>query len=69
MINSICKHNCPSCYAKPVCQVRATLDQQGSIYVDTEKCIGCGCCRTACITFSLDEALKEKTVEWLKGEG
>jgi Fe-S-cluster-containing dehydrogenase component len=61
MINSICKHNCASCFA--------ILDQQGSIYVDTEKCIGCGCCRTACITFSNDEALKEKTVEWLKGEG
>ena len=69
MINSICKHNCPSCYAKPVCALSAILDQQGSIYVDTEKCIGCGCCRTACITFSRDEALKDKTVEWLKGEG
>ena len=33
MINSICKHNCPSCYAKPVCAVSAILDQQGSIYV------------------------------------
>ena len=69
MINSICKHNCASCYAKPVCAVSAILDQQGSIYVDTEKCIGCGCCRSACITFRNDQALKEKTVEWLRGEG
>ena len=69
MINSICKHNCKSCYAKPVCAVNAILDQQGSIYVDTEKCIGCGCCRTACLTFSIDDALKDKTVEWLMGAG
>jgi Fe-S-cluster-containing hydrogenase component 2 len=49
--------------------VNAIKDQHGSIYVETDECIGCGCCRTACITFSLDEALKEKTVEWLKGVG
>jgi Fe-S-cluster-containing hydrogenase component 2 len=49
--------------------VHAIKDQQGSIYVETEECIGCGCCRTACITFSLDLALKDKTVEWLKGVG
>jgi Fe-S-cluster-containing hydrogenase component 2 len=69
MINSICKLNCASCFAKPVCAVNAIIDQQGSIYVDTEKCVGCSCCRTACMTFSHDQALKEKTVEWLKGEG
>lgn len=66
MLNVICKHNCKSCYAEPVCAVHAIVDQQGSIYVETEKCIGCGCCKTACITFGL-EALKDKTVEWLKG--
>jgi len=68
MLNTICKHNCASCFALPVCALGAIIDQQGSIYVDTDKCIGCGCCRTVCITFSRDQALKEKTVEWLKGE-
>jgi Fe-S-cluster-containing hydrogenase component 2 len=69
MINSICKLNCASCFALPVCAVSAIIYQQGSIYVDTEKCIGCGACRTACVTFGYDQALKDKTVEWLKGEG
>ncbi|UCD86895.1 MAG: hypothetical protein JSV01_03745 [Desulfobacterales bacterium] len=67
MLNIICKHNCKSCYAEPVCAVDAIVDQQGSIYVETEKCIGCGCCRTACVTFGYDQALKDKTVDWLKG--
>jgi len=69
MLNAICKHNCKSCYALPTCAVRAIKDEQGSIYVQTEKCIGCGCCRTACITFAMDKALLDKTVEWLRGVG
>jgi len=69
MLNSICKHNCKSCFALPVCAVTAIKDQQGSIFVETTECIGCGCCRTVCMTFSSDKALKEKTVEWLKGVG
>jgi Fe-S-cluster-containing hydrogenase component 2 len=67
MLNIICKSNCKVCFAEPVCAVDAIIDQQGSIYVETDKCIGCGCCRTACVAFSYDHALKEKTVEWLKG--
>jgi Fe-S-cluster-containing hydrogenase component 2 len=67
MLNAICKKNCASCFAEPVCAVQAIITQQGSVYVQTEKCIGCGCCRTACITFGYDNALKDKTVEWLKG--
>jgi Fe-S-cluster-containing hydrogenase component 2 len=69
MKNTICKHNCKDCFALPVCAVHAITDQHGSIYVETDDCIGCGCCRTACMTFSCDQALKEKTVEWLKGAG
>ena len=69
MLNSICKLNCASCYAKPVCALGAIKEEQGSIYVDTDKCIGCSCCRTACMNFSNDKALKDKTVGWLKGEG
>jgi Fe-S-cluster-containing hydrogenase component 2 len=52
-----------------VCAIHAIKDQQGSIYVETEDCVGCGCCRTACLKFSLDRALSDKTVEWLKGVG
>jgi Fe-S-cluster-containing dehydrogenase component len=69
MLNTICKHNCKSCFALPVCAVRAIKDQHGSIFVETDECIGCSCCRTACMVFSFDKALNDKTVEWLKGVG
>ncbi len=69
MLNVICKHNCKDCFALRVCAVQAIKDQQGSIYVETDDCIGCGACRRACVIFSYDQALKEKTVEWLKGVG
>jgi Fe-S-cluster-containing hydrogenase component 2 len=67
MLNVICKHNCKDCYALRICALGAIIDQQGSIYVETDKCIGCGCCRTACVHFGIDHALQDKTVEWLKG--
>ncbi len=69
MLNTICKLNCADCYAKIVCAVSAIKDEQGSIYVETNECIGCGCCRTACMTFSLDDALREKSIDWLMGVG
>ena len=40
MLNVICAHNCKDCYAMRVCAVHALVDQQGAIYVDTDKCIG-----------------------------
>jgi Fe-S-cluster-containing hydrogenase component 2 len=49
-----------------VCAVHAIKDQQGSIYVETDDCIGCGCCKTACVHFGY-KALEDKTPEWLKG--
>ncbi len=66
MLNVICKHNCKDCYAMRVCAVRAIKDRQGSIYVETDECIGCGCCKTACVMFGY-KALEDKTPEWLKG--
>jgi Fe-S-cluster-containing dehydrogenase component len=46
--------------------MRAIKDQQGSIYVETDDCIGCGCCKTACVHYGY-KALEDKTMEWLKG--
>ncbi len=66
MLNVICRHNCKDCYAMRVCAVHAIKDQQGSIYVETDVCIGCTCCKTACIYFGM-KALEDKTAEWLKG--
>jgi Fe-S-cluster-containing hydrogenase component 2 len=69
MLNVICKQNCKACFAEPICAMKAIISQQGAIYVETAKCIGCGACRTACVTWSLDKSLKEKTVDWLMGNG
>jgi len=66
MLNVICRHHCKDCYALRVCAVHAIEEQKGSIFVDTDNCIGCGCCKTACIAFGY-KALEDKTPEWLKG--
>ena len=66
MLNVICKHNCKDCYALRICAVGAIIDRQGSIYVETGNCIGCGSCRTACVAFGY-KALEDKTPEWLTG--
>jgi len=52
MLSVICQHYCKDCYALNVCAIHAILEQEmDSILLDTTKCIGCGCCRTACVTF------------------
>ena len=66
MLNIICKHACKDCYALRVCPLQAIEEQEGAIYIDTENCIGCGCCKTACVTFGY-KALEDKTTEWLMG--
>ncbi len=66
MLNVICQHNCKDCYAMRVCAVRAIKDEQGSIYVETDECIGCGCCKNACVKFGY-KALEDKTMAWLRG--
>ena len=66
MLNIICKHNCKDCYALRVCALHAIEEKNGSIYVDTDNCIGCGCCKIACVTFGY-KALEDKTPEWLTG--
>lgn len=67
MLKVICHQDCKSCFCEPICAMKAIIAQAGSIYVETEKCIGCGACRRICITYSLDKALKDKTEDWLKG--
>jgi len=66
MLNIICKHACKDCYALNVCALQAIEEQEGAIYIDTERCIGCGCCKTACVAFGY-KALEDKTTEWLMG--
>jgi len=68
MLNIICKHNCKDCYALRVCAVHAIEEKGAAIYLDTDKCIGCGACKTACVAFGYGyKALEDKTIEWLIG--
>lgn len=60
MIKTICPHHCKDCYAMRVCAVRAISENNGSINVDTDKCIECGACRTGCVTFGY-QALRLKS--------
>ena len=66
MLNIICKHACKDCYALNVCALQAIEEHEGAIYIDTENCIGCGCCKTACVAFGY-KTLEDKTTEWLMG--
>lgn len=50
-MNAVCTHICKSCYAKVVCAIHALQERADAIVLDSTKCIGCGCCLTACSTF------------------
>ncbi len=67
MINVICKQNCREPYCEPVCPVGALLVRSKTVYVDSDKCHGCGLCRKSCVTWSVDKALGEKTLDWMMG--
>lgn len=67
MVSIICRQNCRVPYCEPVCPTGALLVQMKTVYVDSDKCIGCGMCRITCSTWSLDKALLEKSVEELMG--
>jgi Fe-S-cluster-containing hydrogenase component 2 len=66
MLNVICSHNCKDCYAMRVCAMHAISEDEGAVYLDTEKCIGCGCCKSVCVGFGY-KALEDKTEAWLRG--
>ncbi|MDD4951499.1 MAG: 4Fe-4S binding protein [Desulfovibrionaceae bacterium] len=51
MLHVICNHNCKDCFAMHVCATGAILEQEGLIYLDTAKCIGCGNCKRICTVF------------------
>lgn len=50
-MNAVCTHICKSCYAKVVCAIHALSERTDSILLDPDRCIGCGCCMTACKAF------------------
>ncbi|MGQ9859629.1 MAG: hypothetical protein ACUVS3_13220 [Thermodesulfobacteriota bacterium] len=50
-MNVICTHVCKSCYAKVVCAIHAVVERPDAVLLDANRCIGCGCCMTACRSF------------------
>jgi Fe-S-cluster-containing hydrogenase component 2 len=62
MANVICPHICKDCYALNVCAVHAIEEQDGSITLDPRKCVSCGTCRTACVTFG-SGTIKHKMIK------
>jgi Fe-S-cluster-containing hydrogenase component 2 len=65
MTKAICPHNCKDCYAMRTCSLGAISDTQGSINLDTAQCIGCGSCKTACITFGNQTLRTVRPEKWL----
>ena len=61
MFKTVCSHNCASCFAVPVCAVGAMSERSDAVVVDTERCISCGACRTACLAFSMDQGLAKQS--------
>ncbi|MDI6854660.1 MAG: hypothetical protein QME75_13770 [Deltaproteobacteria bacterium] len=51
MQSVVCPQNCKDCYAVHVCAVRAIVSNNGGVSIDSGKCISCGSCSTACMTF------------------
>ena len=64
MLKSICAQYCPSPFCLISCPAGAiTIAKKGkseNIYLDLDKCNGCGICRMMCMTFSQDKALERK---------
>ncbi len=60
-MNAICTHICKSCYAKAVCAIHAISERPDAVLLDSKRCIGCGCCMTACKTFG-HSMVKHKSV-------
>jgi Fe-S-cluster-containing dehydrogenase component len=51
MLKSVCPHYCKDCFAIRVCAVKAMAVQEGAVHYETDKCIGCDSCKSACTSF------------------
>lgn len=60
MSKNVCAHLCKSCFAAHVCAVHAITEINGTVLINSEKCIGCGSCKTACVAFGF-KALQNKS--------
>ncbi len=65
-MKTVCPHFCSDCFALHVCAVHAVVENNGSINIDTEKCIGCGSCKSACVALGFKALEKSKPWDWAK---
>ncbi len=68
MLKSICPQYCPSPFCLPACPADAISfaikGRNKNIFLDTDKCNGCGICRVMCMTWSQDKTMTRK-LPWL----
>ena len=65
-MKTVCPHFCSDCFALRVCALRAVVENNGSIHIDTEKCIGCGSCKSVCVALGFKALEKSKPWDWAK---
>lgn len=67
MLKSICPRYCPSPFCLTVCPAHAIVvgDGDRNIYLDLDRCNGCGICHVACTTWSRDKTLERK-LAWVR---
>jgi len=68
MLKSICPQYCPAPFCLTACPADAISfaikGRNKNIFVDIDKCNGCGICRVMCMTWSQDKTMTRK-LPWL----
>lgn len=68
MLTTICVNNCASCFAMLVCANKAIVLDDGLICVDSVRCIACGSCKKACVTFGYKALANKSPRRWGKSQ-
>ena len=67
-MNVICPQYCRIPYCEPVCPTGAIVVGDKTVSVDSDRCNGCGLCKMACLTWSLDKNLAKRSLDRLIGK-
>ncbi len=72
MLKSVCPQYCPAPFCLTACPAEAITtpakNETQNIYIDMDKCNGCGICRVMCRTLSREKTLERK-VPWASSRG
>ncbi len=67
MLRTVCVKHCAEPFCVPACPSGALGMAEDRIYVESDKCHGCGICRYVCMTWSRDHVMRTKSRFWLAG--